>query len=109
MNQVFIRVYADCKDDDEAAKLAQTLELTLSPYDPVATGAPTRYWKLPELFGFTYRLSSPARDIWEELISDADGWLQSADEQDRSAVWNRVGDRRFLISEARWAELQTHA
>lgn len=105
----FIRIYADCNDNSEATRLAQALELALSPYDPIETAAPARYWKISELFGFTYRLSSPVLDIWAELVSDAGAWTQSRDEHDRSAVWNRLGDRRFLIAEARWAELQAQA
>ncbi|HSI50259.1 MAG TPA: hypothetical protein VLA61_18460 [Ideonella sp.] len=109
VNQAFLRIYADCQDGDEARRLAQALELVLSFYDPVATAAPARYWKIPELFGFTYRLSSSVRDIWADLLSDPDDWRQAVDEHERSAVWNRLGDRRFLIAEARWAELQTQA
>lgn len=109
MNQAFVRIYADCEDADEAKRLAHALELALSRYEPVSASTPARYWKIPELFGFTYRLSSPVRDIWSDLISDEDGWLQTVDENERSAVWNRLGDRRLLIAEVRWAELQTRA
>lgn len=104
-----MRIYADCEDADEAKRLAHALELALSRYEPVSASTPARYWKIPELFGFTYRLSSPVRDIWSDLISDEDGWLQTVDENERSAVWNRLGDRRLLIAEVRWAELQTRA
>jgi hypothetical protein len=109
VNQAFVRIYADCQDGDEASRLAQALELALSLYNPIASAAPARYWKIPELFGFTYRLSSPVRDIWADLLSDSDDWLQAVDEHERLAVWNRLGDRRFLIAETRWAELQIHA
>jgi len=109
VNQAFVRIYADCSNDGEASRLARAFELALSFYDPVTTAAPARYWKLPELFGFTYRLSSPTRDIWAELVSDSDGWLVMADEHDRLAVWSRVGDRRFLIAEAAWAEVRVNS
>lgn len=109
MNQAFLRIYADCQDHEEASRLARALEVALSVYEPVATAAPARYWKLPELFGFTYCLSSPVRDIWSDLLSEPDDWLQTVDGHDRSAVWNRRKDRRFLIPEVRWAELQAQA
>jgi len=109
VNQAFVRIYADCTDEGEASRLARAFELALSLYDPVATATPARYWKIPKLFGFAYRLSSSTRDIWAELVSDPDGWLVMVDRHDRSAVWNRVGDRRFLIAEAAWAEVQVNA
>jgi hypothetical protein len=109
VNQAFVRVYADCKDDVEASTLARAFELALWLYEPVPTAAPARYCKLPELYGFTYQLSSPTRDIWSELVSETDGWLLMVDEHERSAVWNRVADRKFLVAEAAWAEVQVIA
>lgn len=65
---------------------------------------------MPELFEFTYRLSSQTRSIWDELAAQpSDGWKTFGNSEDRSAVWNRDNDRVFLASAVRWAELADQA
>jgi len=106
---MFLRIYADCISD-EAPSLALAIESALIHYEPRPAAAPKEYWKIPELFEFTYRLSSPTRDIWDELVSQrAGGWHIVDDSEDRSAVWNRGPNHVFLAPAVRWAELAGRA
>jgi hypothetical protein len=107
MNRAFLRIYANCDDEREATLLAQTIEAALVRYEPTSRFDPRRYWKMPELFEFTYDLSSPGGDILRELAaSDPAAWQLHGRDGDRSAVWNRSDDRSFLVAATRWAELQ---
>jgi hypothetical protein len=102
---MFLRIYANCVDD-EAAGLSAALESALIHYEPRLAAMPKQYWKMPELFEFTYRLSSPHRDIWDELVAQRpSGWHVVDDSEERSAVWNRAADQVFLAPAVRWAEL----
>lgn len=104
---MFLRIYADCLDD-EVAPLVDAIETALIHYAPTPASKPRPYWKMPELFEFTYRLSSPTQDIWDELVTQRpEGWSVVDDSEDRSAVWNRRADLIFLVSAVRWAELAT--
>ena len=106
---MFLRIYANCRDD-EAAAIASAIEVALVLFEPTPAARPRQYWKMPELFEFTYRLSSQTRNIWDELVAQASGgWKVVEDAEDRSAVWNRGGDRVFLAPAVRWAELAGHA
>ncbi len=90
---MFLRIYANCIED-EVAPLADALESALVPYAPTPASMPRPYWKMPELFEFTYRLSSPTRNIWDELVAQRpEGWYVVDRSEERSAVWNRqAGD-----------------
>jgi len=102
---MFLRIYANCADH-EVPSLARVLESALIHYEPRPVAAPKQYWKMPELFEFTYRLSSPHRDIWDELVAQRpSGWHVVDDSDERSAVWNRGADHVFLAPAVRWAEL----
>ena len=102
---MFLRIYANCRDD-EAAAMASAIELALVLFEPTPTAKPRQYWKMPELFEFTYRVSSQTWDVWDELLAQPSGGLEIAgDSEDRSAVWNRGDDRVFLAPAVRWAEL----
>lgn len=107
MNRAFVRLDAKCDDEHEASLLAQSIEAALVRHGPVARFTPKRYWKMAELFEFTYDLSSPGLDILQDLTADDPGaWSLDGLEDDRSAIWNRWGDRIFLIPATRWAHLQ---
>jgi hypothetical protein len=102
---MFLRIYANC-NDDEVSSLAASIEMALIHYELRPAAAPKQYWKMPELFEFTYRLSSATRDIWDELVTQRPGgWHVASDSDDRSAVWNRGADHVFLMPAVRWAEL----
>ena len=106
MNRVFLRIYANCDHADQATQLAEAIERALVLFEPVVAAPPKQYWKIPELFEFTYRLSSATSDILSELVSDTqDAWKISGRGDDRSAIWNRAADRSFLIPPTRWAEI----
>lgn len=107
MNRLFLRIYANASTD-EASALAAVMEAALALYEPTAAASPRRYWKMPELFEFSYHLSSPTRDIWDELVSQhPEGWTVVEDGAECSAVWNRAVDRVLLAPAVRWAELAT--
>jgi hypothetical protein len=106
MNRAFLRIYADCRDDQEAAALAGSIGTALVLYDPIEASTPRPYWKMPELFEFTYRLSSPTRDILSELVlRHQAGWTMISEGIEYSAVWNRRQELIFLEPSVRWAEL----
>jgi hypothetical protein len=106
---MFLRIYANCRDD-EAAAMASAIEVALVPFELTQAAVPRQYWKMPELFEFTYRLSSQTRSIWDALVAQSPGgWEVFGDSEDRSAVWNRSDDRVFLAPAVRWAELTERA
>jgi len=108
-DSMFLRIYADCVDH-EAAALARAIEAALVHYEPSLVATPKQYWKRPELFEFTYRLSSTCRDVWDEwVVQRPCGWHVVEDSQERSAVWNRGADHVFLVPAVRWAELAGRA
>jgi hypothetical protein len=83
---MFLRIYANCRDD-EAAAIASAIEVALVLFEPTPAARPMQYWKMPELFEFTYRLSSQTRNIWDELVAQSSGgWKVFGDAEDRSAV-----------------------
>lgn len=89
--------------------MARAIESALLLFEPTPAARPRAYWKMPELFEFTYRLSSETRNIWDESVSEhSGGWKVFGDSEDRSAVWNRGDDRAFLLPAVRWAELADH-
>jgi hypothetical protein len=101
----FLRIYANTSAD-EAQALAGTIETALLLSGPVVAASPRPYWKMPELFEFTYRLSSPTRDVWSELLAQGrGGWTIVEDGDKRPAVWNRAHDRLLLVPAVQWAEL----
>jgi len=105
MTRMFLRTYANA-NADEARALTAAIEAALASYEPAAAASPRPYWKMPELFEFTYRLSSPTRDIWDDLVAkSSESWTVIEEGDGRSAVWNRVHDRLFLVPAVRWAEL----
>lgn len=106
---MFLRIYANCRDD-EAVAMARAIEAALVLFEPTPAARPMQYWKMPELFEFTYRLSSQTRNIWDELVAQSSGgWTVFGGAEDRSAVWNRGDDRVFLVTAVRWAELAGRA
>ena len=90
--------------------MAAAIEVALVLFELTPAAVPRQYWKMPELFEFTYRLSSQTRNIWDELVAlPSGGWEVFGDSEDRSAVWNRGDDRVFLAPAVRWAELTERA
>ena len=90
--------------------MASAIEVALVLFEPTPAARPRQYWKMPELFEFTYRLSSQTRNIWDELVvQPSGGWNVFGDSEDRSAVWNRGDDHVFLAPAVRWAELAGQA
>jgi hypothetical protein len=105
--ELFIRIIAECTNDQAAPAVAAELEHALAAFDPEARQLPLRYWKMPELFEFAYSLRPAAPEIFAQLLALADdGWHHGGDDRDRSSVWNRHSGPPFLDATVRWAELQ---
>ena len=108
MEEIFIRLYADCADACVAQDIAQSLLVRLHAHAPLLAKAPYRYWKMPELYGFELTLGQASQAVFERLVaSPAQHWEHAGDQHDRSSVWNPAPNgEHFLIPQARWAEVQ---
>jgi hypothetical protein len=103
---VLLRLFAECRDDRESARLGLGLCAGLSALDPQRAMAPERYWKIPELYELGYRLHPGTRATFDAVLSRTrDGWIHLGDDDDRSSVWNRVPGSVLLLPEIVWAEL----
>jgi hypothetical protein len=102
---LMVRLFAECANEAAAHAVAADLLRTLSDFHPQSRHDPQRYWKMPELFEFTYTLQPPTPQSIAELLALAGGeWHQGGEEFDRSCVWNRRKGCTFLLPEVRWAE-----
>jgi hypothetical protein len=107
--QLFIRIFANCEDDSTAQRIEGNLLQELSRFDPVARAAPRRYWKIQELYEFTFDLSPATRECFVSITDKTSGgWSHNEGSEEFSSVWNRVQDHAFLIPEVRWANLELH-
>jgi hypothetical protein len=64
-----IRLFAECSDDIEAAKLLFALCNALTAFSPRSASAPARYWKIPELFEFYFALTPQSLDTFQQVIA----------------------------------------
>lgn len=104
--QVLLRLFADCENDQQAIHINGDLENLLSAYLPVQIMLPVRYWKISEYFEFCFSLSPASKVTFEKLlVAFPENWLCSGDEQNSSVVWNRSENNCFLLPEVAWAEL----
>lgn len=79
----------------------------MSQFGPQEESAPQRYWKMPELFEFSFTLSPPTEASFEALVScPVGGWSHSTAVGERWAIWNRQQGQFFLVPEVSWAEVQ---
>jgi hypothetical protein len=107
--QLFVRLFANCESAEAAAGISQRIALALSRVGGQQASTPKPYWKLPYLYEFTYTLRPASHETFQEVLSFSHGgWHHSPGEIEFSSVWNRAGDRVFLIPEVSWAEVQLH-
>ena len=103
---LFIRAYANCGSLEEAKEISDAIRLVLFQFDPVDFSEPKPYWKMPELFEFSFNLSPATETSFLEVIKSCGaGWLHLGNGKDRSSVWNRVEAYSFLTPSVAWAEL----
>jgi len=106
---LFLRIFADCDSAEFAHGVADRLRLALSAFSPQDASQPQQYWKIHELFEFTFCLSPATEQSFQALISiAAGGWSHEGSDLDRSSIWNRKLDHVFLVPEVRWAEAQLY-
>ncbi len=104
--KLFMRAYATCGDFGQAKKISEEIREALSVHHPMDFSEPKLYWKMPELFEFSFKLSPATEASFLEIIKSCDqGWLHMGDGQDRSSVWNQAEGLSFLAPSVTWAEL----
>ncbi|MEH8018217.1 hypothetical protein MN202_13330 [Rheinheimera muenzenbergensis] len=68
-----------------------------------------RYWKIPELYEFTFHLVPARIDLFNEIIDvSSDGWVHRGNGSERSSVWNVADGEILFVPEVQWAELQLY-
>ena len=104
---LLLRLFANCENEQQAVKIANSVIASLSAFAPVQSEAPARYWKIPAYFEFCFALSPATKAIFLTLLAthNSEQWLQIGDENDSSAIWNRSPEHCFLLPEIAWAEL----
>lgn len=107
--QLFMRLFAVCVAPAAAESIRLRLLETLSAWQPTAHATPTRYWKIPEYWEFTFHLAPPVADTLRAVQSCSPaGWAETDSDGEISCVWNKPPGGRFLVPEAIWAELSLH-
>jgi hypothetical protein len=107
--KLFIRAFADCENREAAGGIAARIALVLSHLSPAASSEPSRYWKLPHLFEFTFVLTPPTETSFREIVAASHGgWSHSGAGSELSSVWNRDPGNSFLVPEVSWAEVQLY-
>ncbi len=105
-SHVMVRVMAHCASEEEAWRLDQDLLQALAAFDATRHGAPQRYWKMPELYEFSFAVAGVQRlPAITALCGRA--WTEAGDETDPSWVWNAVPGVAFLHPGVVWAEVLT--
>jgi hypothetical protein len=101
-----MRAYATCGNLEQATGISDEIRQALARFQPEEFSEPKRYWKMPELFEFTFNLSPATEASFLDIVKSCDeGWLHMGNGQDRSSVWNQVPSLSFLTSSVTWAEL----
>ncbi|MDP3518155.1 MAG: hypothetical protein Q8S94_13390 [Pseudohongiella sp.] len=105
-----IRLFIECKDEEEAKQIVATLCDSLADFSPTSEMNPSRYWKMPEFFEFAFDLGSASMASFDRLISLVpNGWTHGGDPMDLWSVWNREPGAMLLLPGTRWAEVQFNA
>lgn len=105
--KLFLRIYAHCSGDEQAAAINNRLISRLDTHGPVQSVRPYPYWKIPAYYGFEFELAGNTLEDYEAIVALAhDGWDHRLTERDRTSVWNHSADSTFLVPEAAWAEIQ---
>ena len=107
---LLIILYSDCPDAVTAGKhagaLLDALARLLPHCDVSLREPPTRYWKIPQYFGFDLELAQAGPAELHRLIDSCPGnWWICADDTNPEAVWNAGEGPALLIAEARWVQL----
>lgn len=103
---LLLHVFAPAAGPAEAEAIGRRLLDALSQFAPVTAQPPKRYWKIPEWYEHTLRLSPATEAGFDAVLARAAlGWDPVVRDTECSAVWNRVPGGQLLLSEVTWAEL----
>ncbi|MDP5138700.1 hypothetical protein ORJ04_22385 [Rheinheimera baltica] len=107
--ELFLRLFATCNDDSASEKLLERLSHEIS---VIAESTPLnlgRYWKIPEMYEFTFHLVPANIDLFNEIVNvSSDGWVHMGSGSELSSVWNIADGKRLFVREVQWAELQLY-
>lgn len=102
-----LRLFAECADDAAAANLLAALYSDLNEFLPVSEKPPSRYWKMPELFEFSFELNPKTWDTCQHIVAlCVTGWTHGGSNNDMWFIWNRHDTDIFLLPQVTWAEIQ---
>lgn len=105
---LYLRMFADCPNIEEAALLRMKLLTALSNLSPQEVYPPRPYWKEPHLFEFVYTLSPANEASFKSVISLTSNWVQRTGKRAQSAVWNRTHGELFLIPQISWVSIELY-
>ncbi|WP_335736625.1 hypothetical protein [Rheinheimera muenzenbergensis] len=107
--ELFLRLFATCNDDPTSEKLLERLSHEISVFSESIPLNQGRYWKIPELYEFTFHLVPARIDLFNEIIDvSSDGWVHRGNGSERSSVWNVADGEILFVPEVQWAELQLY-
>ncbi|MDR6984906.1 hypothetical protein J2X32_003561 [Rheinheimera pacifica] len=107
--ELFLRVFTSCSDDSVSLYLLKRLCNALSECADAIPSNPNRYWKIPEMYEFTFRLMPANMNVFKKIINfSPNGWVHMGSNSDCSSVWNVADGSSFLVPEVQWAELQLY-
>lgn len=104
---LLLHLLLECADDAEAANLLAALYSDLSEFLPVSEKPPSCYWKMPELFEFSFELNPKTWGTYQHVVAfSATGWTHGGSSNDIWFIWNRHDTNIFLLPQVTWAEIQ---
>lgn len=103
---LLLRLFAPAAGPEDAATIGHRLLDALHDFSPATVQPPERYWKIPEWFEHTLRLSPASAAGFDRLLALAPaGWEPIIRDGECSAVWDAAPGTTFLLPEVTWAEL----
>lgn len=104
--RLLLRAFAPSSNAAEAGEVGRRLREALAALGAEPVDAPERYWKVPEWYEHTFRLSPPVPRTFDAVVALArGGWHHTYGDAERSSVWNPAPDVAFLLPEVTWAEV----
>jgi hypothetical protein len=104
--KLYLRLFVECSNLHEAHDMAARLCGPLSKLHLRSADEPKIYWKIPELFEFSYQLASATREDYDRVVSGGgNGWLHMDDLLEPCSVWNRSEGTMLFIDGVTWAEV----
>ncbi|MBP6766060.1 MAG: hypothetical protein KA141_13730 [Rubrivivax sp.] len=104
--RLLLRAFVQAPGEADVHATSTRLLQALHAFAPRPAGPPERYWKLPQWVELTLDLAPATAASFDRLLAmQPQGWADSGDEHDRSAVWNAAPGVAWLLPELQWAEL----